>query len=388
MLKIKIDGAKREMIIILLIGLFDMRTSEYVGLGHPDKVADYISEYILDRYVEKDKTTRFALEVQIKDNFVTLGGEVTSSCHFSEKELTAFVKQAVDAIGYTKEYQDFWGAENTICGYVLDVVCHISHQSPQISQGVNRDGWGDQGIFWGYAENNPAHNFMPQDHAMARELSKEIYDARISGLDIKTQITLNNKDELMNVIVAAPIKNKEQKASVAELVATWVEKYRKTSDCEIIVNGTGEYISHSSISDCGTTGRKLVVDFYGGNSKIGGGCPWTKDGTKADLTLNLMARLIAKANLVHNQDKVKKVKASIACCIGRSEVLINIKMEGKDGSVKVYELATELYPSKIMREFGLDMPIFADTHKDGMFYNPQRNWEKVETLDKEFIKNF
>lgn len=365
-----------------------MRTSEYVGLGHPDKIADYISEYILDRYVEKDKGTRFALEVQIKDNHVTLGGEVTSSHQFSKDELVKFVKDAVDSIGYTKEYQSFWGEGATICGDELDVVCHISHQSPEISQGVNRDGWGDQGIFWGYAENNPAHNYMPQDHAMARELSKEIFDTKIAGLDIKTQITLNSKNEVCNVIVAVPVKTKEQRASIAELVESWVAKYPKTEDCEVIINGTGEYIIHSSISDCGTTGRKLVVDFYGGNSKIGGGCPWTKDGTKADLTLNLIARQIAKANLIHNKDKVYKVKASIACCIGRSDVLVNIKMEGKDGTVKNYELATKLYPSKIMKDYGLDKPIFAETHRNGLFYDANRNWEKMDNLDKEFIKEF
>lgn len=365
-----------------------MRTSEYVALGHPDKVADYISEYILDRYIEKDSATRFALEVQIKDNHVTLGGEVSSAHHFNKEELIAFVKQAVDAIGYTKEYQSFWGDENTISGDELDVVCHISYQSSQISQGVNKDGWGDQGIFWGYAENNPDHNFMPQDHALARELSKEIYDTKIGGLDIKTQITLNDKDEISNVIVAVPVKTKEQRASIAELVESWITKYPKTGNCKITINGTGEYVTHASISDCGTTGRKLVVDFYGGNSKIGGGCPWTKDGTKADLTLNLIARQIAKANLVYNRDKVYRVKVSIACCIGRSDVFVNIKMEGKDGVVKVYELATELYPSKIVKEFGLDKPIFAETHKNGLFYDPNRNWEKVEMLDKSFIKKF
>lgn len=365
-----------------------MRTSECVGLGHPDKTADYISEYILDKYIAKDKNTRYALEVMIKDSHVILGGEVTSAYHFSEEEIVRFVREAVDEIGYTKEYQSFWGEGATISGDDLDVVCHISRQSPEISQGVNRDGWGDQGIFWGYAENNPEHNYMPLDHAYARELCKEIYDTKIAGLDIKTQVTLNKNDEICQVIAAVPMKTKEQKASIAELVESWVRKYPHVDGVEIIINGTGEYIIHSSISDCGVTGRKLVVDFYGGNSKIGGGSPWTKDGTKADLTLNLMARQIAKANLVHNKDKVYRVESSIACCIGRSEVLVNIKMEGKDGSVKNFEIATHLYPSKLKEKFELDRAIFAEVYRNWMFYDAKRAWEQVEELETEFVREF
>lgn len=365
-----------------------MRTSEYVGLGHPDKVADYISEYLLDRYIEKDKNTRYALEVQIKDHYVTLGGEITSSHKFSSSEIKEIVKSAVDSIGYTKEYQDFWGKDATICGDVLDVVCHISHQSLDISQGVDRDGWGDQGIFWGYAENGPEHNHMPKDHALARELAKELFDTKIGGLDIKTQITLNDKEQVCYVVVAIPTKNREQRASVAELVEAWVNKYEVSDDLKIIINGTGEYVVHSSIGDCGTTGRKLTVDFYGGNSIIGGGSPWTKDGTKADLTLNLMARKIAKANLIHNKDKVYRVRTSLAACIGRSDVLVTVQMEGKDGSVKNFDLATDIYPSRLIKYFELKKPIFSDIYRNGMFYDKSRNWEKVEDLDESFIFTF
>ena len=118
-------------------------TSEWVSLGHPDKMADYISCFILDRYLERDPLTRYALEVQIKDNFVTLGGEITSQANFTEDELTLFVKIAVAQIGYTKCYQNTWGAENTICDQDLVVTHHIGQQSPDIAQGVDASGWGD-----------------------------------------------------------------------------------------------------------------------------------------------------------------------------------------------------------------------------------------------------
>ena len=126
-----------------------IKFSEYVSLGHPDKVADYISQYLLDRYIEHDPQTRYAVEVQIKGHQETLGGEVSSKHHFSSQDIAGFVREAVNEIGYTRMYQQKWGAENTICGDMLNVSTLISQQSPDIAQGL--PGWGDQGIFFGYA---------------------------------------------------------------------------------------------------------------------------------------------------------------------------------------------------------------------------------------------
>ena len=116
-----------------------IRFSEYVSLGHPDKIADYISQYLLDRYIERDPETRYAVEVQIKDSSVTLGGEVSSKCQFSEDEIAAFARQAVCEIGYTRAYQEAWGKENAICGEDLSVRVLISQQSPDIAQGLSGD---------------------------------------------------------------------------------------------------------------------------------------------------------------------------------------------------------------------------------------------------------
>ena len=127
-----------------------IRFSEYVSLGHPDKIADYISQYLLDRYIEQDPDTRYAVEVQIKNFKVTLGGEVSSKAQFSDAQIAAYVRQAVNDIGYTREYMMKWGAENTICGDLLEVTTLIRQQSPDIAQGVNNNGWGDQGIFFGW----------------------------------------------------------------------------------------------------------------------------------------------------------------------------------------------------------------------------------------------
>ncbi len=167
-----------------------LKTSEWVSIGHPDKIADYISSYILDRYLEKDKYTRYALETQIKDEFVTLGGEITSTHNFTSSEIEEFVKSAVNEIGYTKDYQNHWGKENTICGDDLVITQHISTQSSDIAQGVNRNSWSDQGLYFGYANNNTETNFMPKDHALAKAIGEKIFTSGIGGLDVKTKVTM------------------------------------------------------------------------------------------------------------------------------------------------------------------------------------------------------
>lgn len=257
------------------------RTSEWVSPGHPDKVADCISEHILDRLLEIDPDTRYALEVQIKGNKVSLAGEITSFAKIKKCKYVKWVKEAVAKIGYTLSYQEKWGKNNTICANDIndeDVICNISQQSPEIACGVNTDGYGDQGIFSGYAERfNPA--FMPKDKEIAREIGLMLYnnalDSNIGGLDIKTQVTLDEDDRLVQLIVAIPVLDDEEyklvQDSVMKKVYSLFTSYQ-LSMSQIIINGTGIYKQHGPIADSGTTGRKLAVDFYGNNAPIGGGC--------------------------------------------------------------------------------------------------------------------
>lgn len=339
-----------------------MRISEYVSVGHPDKVADYISEYILDRLLEQDPNTRYALEVQIKDNHVTLGGEITTTA--KEQYFDHWAKQALAEIGYTQDYCDKWGSENTIDPSQLTVDAHISTQSPDIAQGVDNDGWGDQGIFWGMACNdNPS--LLPDDYKYARDLCWHLYISARSGnapwgLDIKTQVVMDD-GEIKKVIVAAPCKP-EDKQYLGKAITDWFAQFAQKQPEEYIINGTGAYIKHASIGDCGTTGRKLAVDFYGGNCRIGGGSPWTKDPTKADLTLNLVARELAKIALTER--KLDTAYVSIGCCIGRPEIDITIY----DGHNNVVDSYTYSYPvSKAIELFGLNKPIYANLCMYGLW---------------------
>ncbi|MDD4556465.1 MAG: methionine adenosyltransferase domain-containing protein, partial [Alphaproteobacteria bacterium] len=207
-------------------------------------------------------------------------------------------------------------------------------------------------------------------------------------LDIKTQVTLDDDEKIDTLIVAVPCKNAKQRASVAQLIELWLKKYDLSAKHRLIVNGTGEYVVHGSIGDCGTTGRKLAVDFYGGNCRIGGGCPWTKDGTKADLALNLFARHIAKANLIHNDKAVQKVEVAVSCCIGRSEVLVNVYLFGFDGSVKKHNIEAVVLPRELSALYGLTQPTFAKLYHTGLFYDKTKAWEQVETLSEKFVKDF
>lgn len=334
-----------------------LRTSEWVSLGHPDKVADYISCYLLDRHLEKDPGTRFAVEVMVKDNIVTLGGEVTSEADFSDDELTAFVRAAVNEIGYTREYQDKWGKENTICGDELEVYPLIGRQSDDIGRGVAKDAWGDQGIFHGMALNRPASGNMPRDYFLAKKLGQELFRSGLGGLDIKTLVTTDDGNA-SHVTIAIPLQEDCWNEAAIRKMAEDITRCH-----DITVNGTGRYVTHSSIADCGVTGRKLAVDFYGGNCRIGGGSPWTKDATKADLTLNIHARKLALDFM--RRTKANGVYTSLSCSIGSPAVQVSYQ----DGHG--HELQNEAIvakPSELIARYGLDKPVFAKMCREGLFH--------------------
>ena len=167
------------------------RTAEAVSLGHPDKIADYISSYILDRLIEQDAHVRYAVEVMVKDNNVVLGGEITTTANLNE--LNHYVKQALAKIGYDERYASIWG-RYAITPAQIKIINMIGVQSADIAQGVDNDGWGDQGVFVGYACQGEGK--INRELFLARKLNYALYTrARQSdnlGLDIKTQITLNN----------------------------------------------------------------------------------------------------------------------------------------------------------------------------------------------------
>lgn len=330
-----------------------IKTAEAVSLGHPDKIADYISSYILDRCLEQDASVRYGVEVMVKNQTVVLGGEISGKISFEFME--EHVRQAVREIGYDERYAKIWG-NNAIDADKLRVLDLISCQSSEIAQGVAQDGWGDQGVFVGYACQGVGN--IPAELYMARHLCKALYEkARLSdnlGLDIKTQICMD-KGKIKTAVVAIPMKQQEElRLFVAEVLGQEPEK--------LIINGTGIYTCHSSVADCGVTGRKLACDFYGASCPIGGGSPWTKDASKADLTLNLYARRLAVQNLADNDEAF----VYLASCIGHPELLNAVLTTRKADKSYDKTLSVESRPSILIERLGLNKPVFAKFCREGL----------------------
>ena len=330
-----------------------IKTAEYVSVGHPDKVADFISSYLLDHLIQQDSTLKYAVEVMIKDNTVILGGEVSG--YIKIDNISEIVKNALRQIGYDERYASIW-KEKAIDINKIKVIDLIGIQSSEILQGVSQDGWGDQGVFVGYA--SQGDDLLPQDLVLARKLNNALYEkARKSdnlGLDIKTQITLDESGAISTAIVAIPMILPE------DLTDFVIDTLGQTPQ-NLIINGTGAYTYHSSIADCGITGRKLACDFYSTSCAIGGGSPWTKDPSKADLTLNLYARKLAKEYLKDNDECF----IYLSSCIGKAELPSAMVKTVKNGVTQTQNISVQLKPSEIIEKLNLRQPIFSNLCKQG-----------------------
>lgn len=348
-----------------------IRTSEWVSLGHPDKIADYITSYILDKYLCFDPNVRYALEVMIKNNDVILAGEITSTESFKQNDYEKFVKEALRQIGYDEAYNKKWG-DNAIDINKINVQTFISKQSPNIAQGVDNNGWGDQGIYFGYASYD-GPEMMPLDYYTAKSLGSYLYNIaknkHIGGLDIKTQVTMDG-EKPCQVIVAMPVIDIDEKEIIEGLIHNWVRlAFPEYKDVEIIFNGTGKYVIHSSIGDSGVTGRKLVVDFYGSGSRVGGGSTWGKDPTKADVALNLYARKLAVdyAGKYADTEFVDHVEVELSTCIGKPCTNVVYKVYGKDTLLEAKQSNETFNVNDVIKELDLRKPIYANLCKNGLF---------------------
>lgn len=333
-----------------------LKTAEYVSLGHPDKTADYISSYILDRMLEQNTRLRYAVEVMLKDNTIVLGGEICGNLDMNQ--LGKYVKEALAEIGYTEEYAQRF-KQNALEPQKLKIINLIGNQSAQIGQGVDDGGWGDQGVFVGYACQGEA--FMPSELYLAKKLNNALYEkakkSQTLGLDIKTQITIDEKQNIITAVVAIPMLEPQD-------LTTFIVQTLGQRPQELIVNGTGSYVCHSSIADCGITGRKLAVDFYETACPIGGGSPWTKDASKADVSLNLMARRLAVANLKDNDEAF----VYLSSCIGRSQLPSAVLKTVQNGHASYKTLEGDFRPKSVIEHLGLNKPVFAKLCREGFVW--------------------
>ncbi len=330
------------------------KTAEYVSLGHPDKIADYISSSILDECLKQDQNVRYAVEVMVKNNYIILGGEITGNIKINH--LRKWVKKSLRDIGYDEKYNSIW-QDNAININKLKITNLISAQSPEIGQGVNSNGWGDQGVFVGYAKKGEGS--INYELFLAKKLNNALYQKALKstnlGLDIKTQITIDENNHIKTAIVAIPMLKKE------DLTSFIIETLGSKPD-NIIINGTGAYTCHSSIADCGITGRKLACDFYSTACPVGGGSPWTKDASKADLSLNLYARKLAIDYLKDNDE----CYVYLSSCIGRHELPSATIKTIKNNVEQTNNLCPNCSPRDVISTLKLNRPIYKKLCKNGL----------------------
>lgn len=331
-----------------------LKTAEFVSLGHPDKSSDYISSYILDRLIEQDQNVKYAIEVMFKGNTVVLGGEVCGNVDLAN--VKTYVKSALCEIGYGPKYSKIWG-DNAVDVSRLKVINLVGCQSAEIYQGVEHGGWGDQGVFAGYA--CQGEGLIPLELYLAKKLCRTLYAMALNssnlGLDIKTQVTTDDYKQIKSVIVAIPMLEKEDLSTViTEILGQKPEN--------LIVNGTGLYTCHSAVADCGITGRKLACDFYSTACPVGGGSPWGKDASKADVSLNILARRLAVENLQDNDEAY----VYLSSCIGKSELPSAVIKTVKGGKTFLRELEGDFSPQTVIKKLGLDKPVFARLCQNGI----------------------
>lgn len=389
-------------------------TSEVVSPGHPDKCADIIADTIVDKLIIKDKNSRVASEVFVAGKNVIIGGEVKSTCQLSNKEYEELVKDALAKIGY--DGKSSFTKEQCLHPDDVNVQVLLNQQSPDISQGVDQTtgdiGAGDQGIMFGFASTETA-DFMPAAISYARMLSDKVYNYALKhnhklGVDIKTQVTIDygTKENFENckpqkihtIVVSAPSVEDMNITEVRELIQGLIDDsglptnmYDKDSTI-IHINPTGRYVSHSSLHDSGLTGRKLIVDSFGGYSPIGGGAQSSKDYTKVDRSGLYAARWIAKHIVASGLALKAVVQISYAIGVARP-TSVSVDTMGTFKKLNDDELSEfvmdsfSLTPKWITDKFSLDKPsaetfLYADVASRGQVGQSDYPWEKLDELEK------
>ena len=343
-------------------------TVESVTSGHPDKVCDQISDAVLDAYLERDSRSRVAVESFGSHGLLVVGGEVTSEVEVDAGEIAQ------------KLYRDIGYDDN------LKIVTNIARQSPDIAQGVDSGGAGDQGIMYGYATIETPE-FLPRAVALVHKLTKGLEDLRRNDAecswlcpDGKAQITVQDGRIGAVLISAQHIENIAQedikKILTQKLIAPVIGD---VGGIEILVNPTGKFIIGGFTADTGLTGRKIMVDTYGGLIPHGGGAFSGKDPTKVDRSAAYMARFAAK-NIVAN-GLARDCTISVAYAIGRAEPLM-VHAETSDGQ-DLGRMVSEKFdfrPLAIIERLNLRRPIYLSTAAYGHFGKPGLPWEEVISL--------
>lgn len=366
-------------------------TSESVSEGHPDKIADQISDAVLDAILKQDRTARVACETYVKTGMVIVGGEITTSAWVDVEDIT---RNTVREIGYINSDMGF---DANSCA----VLSAIGKQSPDINQGVDREkpedqGAGDQGLMFGYATNE-TDQLMPAPIVYAHSLMQRQAAMRKNGTlpwlrpDAKSQVTFQYKDNAIVGIDTVVLSTQHSEAISLDalkdavmdeiikptLPAKWLNK-----DTKYFINPTGRFIIGGPMGDCGLTGRKIIVDTYGGMARHGGGAFSGKDPSKVDRSAAYAARYVAK-NIVAAQ-LADRCEIQISYAIGVAEptsIMVETFGTGKISDDKLIKLVREFFdlrPHGLIQMLDLLQPIYRQTAAYGHFGRDSFPWEKTD----------
>lgn len=367
-------------------------TSESVTEGHPDKICDQISDAVLDAVLGEDPRGRVACEVMAKDRTVYVLGEITTS---AQPDIRKLVRETIEQIGYTDPNGGFTGD-------TCEVVVNLTRQSADIAQGVDTGGAGDQGLMFGFACDE-TDELMPFPIMTAHKLCLRLAEVRRKGIlpwvrpDGKSQVTVEyegSKPVRVQAVVVStqhtPDVSKDVSPGTIEegvkqcVIKPVIPAHMLDPKTEYHINPTGRFVTGGPVGDSGLTGRKIIVDTYGGMAHHGGGCFSGKDPTKVDRSATYMARYIAK-NLV-GAGLARRVEVQLAYAIGVADpvsVMVNTFGTGRVDECKLVELIRkhfQLTPQGIIQSLNLLRPIYKKTAAYGHFGRPEPefSWEKTD----------
>ena len=381
-------------------------TSESVTEGHPDKICDQISDAVLDAILEQDPYARVACETAVTTGMVLVMGEITTNCYV---DVPKIVRSTIEGIGYTRAK---YGFDASTCA----VITSIDEQSADIAMGVNEglesklgkqdktdsEGAGDQGMMFGFATNE-TEEYMPLPIAMAHRLSRRLSEVRKNGTldylrpDGKTQVTVeyeDNKPVRIDTIVISTQHGEEathdqiEKDLIEHVVKPIVPSELLDENTKYYINPTGRFVIGGPQGDSGLTGRKIIVDTYGGYGRHGGGAFSGKDPTKVDRSAAYAARWVAK-NLVA-AGVADKLEIELAYAIGVAKP-VSIEVEtfgtgklGDDKIIEIIEKVFDLRPAVIIRELDLRKPIYKQTAAYGHFGRTDLDltWERLNKVEE------
>ncbi|MDA8135595.1 MAG: methionine adenosyltransferase [Desulfobacteraceae bacterium] len=376
-----------------------MFTSESVTEGHPDKVADAISDSILDAIMAEDKKCRVACETLVTTGLAMVAGEITTDCYV---DIPSVVRNTIKEIGYNSSSMGFdW--------QTCSVITSIDQQSADIAVGVNEgsglykeQGAGDQGLMFGFASNETPE-LMPMPIVYAHSLTKRLAQVRKNGAldfirpDGKSQVTIeyiNGKPKRVDTVVVSTQHSPDvtyddlKVAIIKEVIKKVIPEDMMDGDTKFFINPTGRFVIGGPMGDCGVTGRKIIVDTYGGQGSHGGGCFSGKDPSKVDRSASYMGRYVAK-NLVAS-GIADKCEVQVAYAIGVAQpvsLLVDFMGTGKIPESRAVEIVREIFdlrPAAIIQTLNLLRPIYRKTSAYGHFgrKDPDFYWERTDRADE------